>query len=95
MFPETQIRIPVTVKPLTKIRFISLEDINTAAKEANKITHDYFELEASLINRGMFQRRGSMMSLHQAFFGEFDPVQFRLTKGGFINLVTTIIIMKK
>lgn len=44
--------------------------------------------------QGMIQRPGSMQSFHQAFFGEFDPVQFQLTKGGFISLITTVIIKK-
>ncbi len=43
----------------------------------------------------MVQQHGSMQSMHQSFFGDFDPVQFRLTKGGFISLVTTVIIMNK
>ncbi|KAF7496118.1 Chorion peroxidase [Sarcoptes scabiei] len=78
-----------------KIGFISLEDINVAAKEANRFVENYVEQERQLVQHGMIQRHGSMQSLHQAFFGDFDPVQFKLTVGGFINLITTIVIKKK
>lgn len=78
-----------------KIGFISLEDINVAAKEANEFIEEYIRQERELLQNGIMQRQGSMQSMHQAFFGDFDPVQFQLTVGGFINLLTTIVIKKK
>ena len=92
---DLPIRVPQIVKPSTKIQFISLEDINVAAKEAQAIIQREIEKERNLIQRGMVQRHGSMQSMHQAFFGEFDPVQFKLTKGGFLSLATTLIIKTK
>lgn len=91
----SQIQLPQEQKPTMRVGFISLEDINTAAKEANKFIENYIEQERQLVSHGMVQRHGSMQALHQAFFGEFDPVQFRLTVGGFINLVTTLVIKRK
>ena len=44
---------------------------------------------------GVFQRHGSTQSQHQAFFGPFDENQFQLTKGGFINLLTTVKIKER
>lgn len=80
---------------MSKIRFVSLEDINTAAKDADRFIQKFVQEETELIRKGMVQRRGTSQSLHQSFFGEFDPVQFRLTKGGFLNLISTMMIMKK
>lgn len=80
---------------MSKIRFVSLEDINTAAKDANKYVERYVKQETQLIRSGMYQKKGSMSSLHQAFFGDFDPEQYRLAMGGFINLISTMMVMKK
>ena len=87
--------MPQIQKPTSKVRFISLEDINNGAKEAQAYIQKEIDKERGLAQRGMVQRHGSMQSMHQAFFGEFDPAQFKLTKGGFISLVTTVIIMNK
>jgi len=92
---DLPIRVPQVMKPTTKVRFISLEDINNGAKEAHVYIQKEINKERALIQRGMVQRHGSMQSMHQAFFGEFDPVQFKLTKGGFMSLVTTMLIMNK
>ncbi|KAI2802967.1 hypothetical protein BLOT_007090 [Blomia tropicalis] len=92
---DLPIRVPQLIRPTSNVRFISLEDINTGAKEAQAFIAKEIQKENNLIRRGMVQRHGTMQSMHQAFFGGFDPVQFRLTKGGFISLVTTVIIMNK
>lgn len=94
-FLDLPIRVPQLIRPTSNVRFISLEDINTGAKEAQAFIAKEIQKENNLIRRGMVQRHGTMQSMHQAFFGGFDPVQFRLTKGGFISLVTTVIIMNK
>lgn len=82
------------MKSASKVRFISLEDINKAAKEAEKHVQKEIEKERHLIARGMVQRHGSMQSMHQSFFGSFDPVQFELTKGGLVSLWTTLVIRR-
>ena len=92
---DLPIRVPQIHKPTTKVRFISLEDINNGAKEAQVFIQKEIDKELGLTRRGMVQRHGSMQSMHQSFFGDFDPAQFKLTKGGFISLVTTVIIMNK
>ncbi|KAH7636454.1 hypothetical protein HUG17_10424 [Dermatophagoides farinae] len=67
------IQLPQEQKPSMRVGFISLEDINTAAKEANKFIENYIQQERQLVSH----------------------VQFRLTVGGFINLVTTLVIKRK
>ncbi|CAG2107774.1 unnamed protein product, partial [Medioppia subpectinata] len=83
------------VLPSAKIKHISLEDIDRAAADAHRFIENYIKTERELIDKGVFQRHGSTQSQHQAFFGPFDENQFQLTKGGFINLLTTIKIKER
>ena len=92
---DLPIRVPQVMKPSSNVRFISLEDINRGAKEAHKYMQSEMNKERAMISRGLVQRHGSMQSMHQGFFGDFDPVQSKLTTGGFISLMTTVNIMHK
>ncbi|XP_054156555.1 peroxidase-like isoform X2 [Oppia nitens] len=84
------IRIPQPYRPSAKIKHISLADIDRAAAESHQFIEQFIKTEKALISKGIFQRHGSTQSQHQAFFGPFDENQFQLTKGGFINLLTTL-----
>ena len=49
-----EIHIPLPLKLTSKIRHISLEQINQAAKDSFVVVKNYLELERRLIRKGKF-----------------------------------------